>query len=224
VLTTWAAGAGLAGAKEAGSGVSSELLAAGWRLLKVPGEAHAEFRLQGPESIGIKADKAVAFLYRPVDQGMDPKRRLAWRWRVDETVRPTDLSRAPGDDRSLAVHLVFPADEDRLSFWERIEIAIARFVAPPLAGKVLTYVWGGTHIEGSVLSNPHLGGHGKIIVLRRGDGPVDRWFTEQVDFVTDFRKVFGYAPPAPTFVAISADSDDTGGRIFGTITGLGFEG
>ncbi len=77
--------------------------------------------------------------------------------------------------------------------------------------------------EGSVLTNPYLKLQGKIIVLRSGDGPVGQWFMEEIDFVVDFRKVFGYRPPAPAFVAISADSDDTGSRIFGTVAELAFE-
>lgn len=211
-------------AKAAASDLSSELESAGWRLLDVPGKAKAEFTKRSHDSIGVRADTAVAFLYRSVDDDMGPKRRLVWNWRIDETVPPTDLTRAPGDDRSLAVHLVFPVHEDRLSLWERMDLALTRLVAPPMAGKVLTYVWGGTHPEGSVLSNPYLDKRGKIIVLRSGDGPVGQWFMEEIDFVADFRMAFGYRPPAPVFLAISADSDDTGSRIFGAVADLTFKG
>ncbi len=228
LLSAWlplgAASATRASADSAASRLSSELQAAGWRLLTVPGKAHAEFTERGRDSIAVSAENAVAFLYRPVGDGMAPKRRLLWSWRVDRAAPPTDLSRAPGDDRSLAVHLVFPVDEDRLPFWERMEIALTRFVAPPLAGKVLTYVWGGTHPTGTLLTNPYLKGQGHIIVLRSGDEPVGQWLMEEIDFVADFQKAFGYRPPAPAIIAISADSDDTGGRIIGTVTGLAFEG
>ncbi len=224
ILATLAATASLASAKEAGSELSSDLQAAGWQLLEVPGKDTAQFIQQGPEHIGVQADKAVGFLYRPLDENVGHKRRLVWRWRVDEAVPPTDLSRAPGDDRSLAVHLVFPIDEDRLSFWESLELGFTRLVAPPMAGMVLTYVWGGTHSEGTVLANPYLSRQGRIIVLRRGDMPMGRWQSEEIDFVADFRKAFGYGPPAPIYVAISADSDDTGGRVLGRIDGLAFDG
>lgn len=224
MLPSLADSASLVDSKLAASMLPAELRTEGWRLLKVPGKAKAEFTKRSRDGIGIRADKAVAFLYRSVDDDMGPKRRLVWNWRIDQAVPPTDLSRAPGDDRSLAVHLVFPVDEDRLSFWERMNLALTRLVAPPMAGKVLTYVWGGTHPEGSVLTNPYLSMQGKIIVLRSGDGPVGQWLMEEIDFVSDFRKVFGYGPPAPAFVAISADSDDTGSRMFGAVADLAFKG
>lgn len=224
LLPSPADSATLADSGAAASMLPAELQTEGWRLLKVPGKAKAEFMKRSRDSIGIRADKAVAFLYRSVDDFAGRKRRLVWNWRIDQAVPPTDLSRAPGDDRSLAVHLVFPADEDRLSFWERMEIALTRLVAPPMAGKVLTYVWGGTHPAGSVLTNPYLNVQGKIIVLRSGEAPVGQWLMEEIDFAADFRKVFGTRPAAPAFVAISADSDDTGSRISGAVAGLAFEG
>ena len=78
--------------------------------------------------------------------------------------------------------------------------------------------------EGSVPTNPYLSMRGKIIVLRSGDGPVGRRFMEEIDCVADFRKAFGYRPPAPALVAVSADSDDTGSRIFGAVADLAFKG
>jgi hypothetical protein len=205
-------------------GLPSDLRREGWRLLKVPGKAQAEFTKQGLGAIAISADKAVAFLYRPLDPAMGPKRRLAWSWRVDRAAPPTDLARAPGDDRSLAVHLVFPVDAERLFLLERMELALTRLVAPPLAGRVLTYVWGGDHPEGSVLINPHLDRQGRIIVLRSGFATLGNWKTEGIDFADDFRKVYGSSAPAPAFLAISADSDDTASRIFGAVADLTFGG
>ena len=224
LLPAPADGTTLAGSERRAPPSLSQLEREGWRLLRVPGKAQAVFAKRGADSIGVVADKAVAFLYRSLARGMDPKRRLVWTWRVDQAVAPTDLSRAPGDDRSLAVHLVFPVDPDRLSFWRRMDLALTRIVAPPMAGMVLTYVWGGTHPEGTVLMNPYLHEQGRIIVLRGGDPPVGQWFREEVDFVADFTKAFGYGPPTPSFIAISTDSDDTGGRISGAVAGLAFEG
>ena len=164
----------------------------------------------------------MAFLDRPLDESMELNRRLVWRWRVDAAVPPTDLSRAPGDDRSLAVHVVFPLDQDRLSFWERVESAVTGMVAPPLAGLVLTYVWGGTQAEGSVVPNPFFDAKGRIIVLRNGAAALGRWTAEDIDFVADFRAAFGYEPPAPSYIAISSDSDDTGSLSRGVIAELEF--
>ena len=211
-----------AGRPESEAAVPAELSRDGWKLLSVPGKAAAEFAMEDSGSIRIIAENAVAFLYRPLEGGMGEKRRLAWRWRVDEAVARTDLSKVGEDDRSLAIHLVFPIESETLSFWERVDLALTRMVAPPMAGKVLTYVWGGTQARGASLPNPHFEENGAIIVLRSGDEPTGRWVMEEIDFVADFREAFGYTPPPPIFMAISSDSDDTAGSCLGAVADLVF--
>ena len=76
----------------------------------------------------------------------------------------------------------------------------------------MTYVWGGTEARGSRFVNPHLGDDGIMIVLRSGRAPTGRWLTEEVDLAADFRMAFGFAAPPPSHIALSADSDDRGGR------------
>ena len=207
---------------ESETAVPAELSREGWKLLSVPGKAPADFARQSPDAIRVVAENAVAFLVRPLAENTGGKRRLTWRWRVEDAVARTDLSKIGEDDRSLAVHLIFPIESDTLSFWERLDLGLTRMAAPQLAGKVLTYVWGGTQARGASLPNPHLEAHGTIIVLRSGDAATGRWFMEEVDFVADFRKAFGYDPPAPAFMAISSDSDDTAGSSLGIVADLEF--
>lgn len=110
--------------------VPESLKRAGWRLLEVPGKAKAEFHDAYADAIRLKAENAVAFLYRPVDSESKLSGRLSWRWRVDQAVPPTDLSRPIGDDRTLAVHIVFPMII--------LLIYIAIFVAAFFAVKLVT--------------------------------------------------------------------------------------
>ena len=223
LLPQRAESATLVGVKPNAVMLPAALASEGWRLLQVPGKAKAQFSQPSRDKIAIEADRAVAFLYRPLGASLEAKRKLAWRWRIDEAAPATDLSQAPGDDRSLAVHLIFPVGEDELGFWERMDLALTRLVAPPMAGKVLTYVWGGSHPAGSLLANPYLEARGKIIILRGGEAPLGQWVAEEIDFVANYRRAFGSEPPAPAFVAISADSDDTGSRISGALAGLAFD-
>lgn len=208
----------------AGQGLPAALEDAGWRLLAVPDKAEARFALDHSDGIRVSADSAVGFLYKPVATGMGEKRKLGWRWRVDRAVPATDLTQVGRDDRSLAIHLVFPADPERLSFWQRLDLAITGAVAAPLAGSVLTYVWGGSHAPGSMMRNPYFDARGRIIVLRSSDEATGRWFSEEIDFIADFERAFGYTPGQPLFVAISADSDDTGSLSLGQVAGLRFSG
>ena len=194
----------------------------GWRLLAVPGKAEASFTAKRAGKISVTTDNAVGFLYRPVPTDMGEKRRLAWRWRVDRAVPSTDLTQSGRDDRSLAIHIVFPVERERLSFWQRLNLDLTGAVAPPLAGAVLTYVWGGSQQPGDMIDNPYFDDRGRIIVLRSSAEATGQWFEEEIDFIADFQRAFGYTPAQPLYVAISADSDDTGGRSHGVVAELTF--
>ncbi len=207
---------------EAETRLPSVLEEAGWRLLAVPGKAEASFFAERSDAIQVSAEMAVGFLYRPVDNSMGTKRRLGWRWRVDRAVPATDLTLAGADDRSLAVHVVFPAPTERMNFWERLDLAITGAVAPPLAGSVLTYVWGGTQEQGAMVDNPYLDSRGRIIVLRSSSTPTGEWMVEEIDLIADFERAFGYTPDQPLYIAISADSDDTDSSSLGMVAGLTF--
>ena len=91
-----------------------------------------------------------------------------------------------------------------------------------LAGAVLTYVWGGSQQPGDMIANPYFDDRGRIIVLRSSAEATGRWFEEEIDFIADFQRAFGYTPAQPLYVAISADSDDTGGRSHGVVAELTF--
>lgn len=232
-LLAWPAGVSLGQSDppgEQGAGqvqpLSPDLRAAGWSTFTLPGKAPVEFRSAGPERVEVRAENAVSFLYRPVAADQRAARKLSWRWRVDKAVPVTDLLAIGQDDRSLALHICFPDETENLSLLEWLGHSVQTAFSGPLSGKVLTYVWGGSQPQGSVFANPHLGRDGKpagtIIVLRSGGEEVGRWRMEEVDFVADFKRIYGYAPPPPAYLAISSDSDDTMTKALAFVEKLNF--
>ena len=204
--------------------VRPDLAKAGWKVLTFAGKTATRFTGRVDGAIEVTAANSVAILYRKISGGDRQKRQLSWRWRVDKTTPATDLSRKGDDDRPLALHVGFPKDPDRTGLLERLETAVAEILGVPLPGKVLTYVWGGKGRRGDTIINPYIPSDGTMIILRSGDAPTGQWFTEQIDFATDFERVFNYRAPAPAYVAVSADADDTMGQSLALITDIAFTG
>ena len=203
--------------------IDRDLSAAGWRELTLPDKDATRYVGQPDGTLAISADSSVSFLLYDVSESSEGSRYLSWRWRVDKAPPPSDLAKVGEDDRPIAVHLLFP--EDRPSgLFGFIENIAADMFGLPAHGKVLTYVWGGIRVRGEVLANPHLEEDGTLIVLRPGSTPMGQWFTEEIDFRTDFERLHGYAPPALAHVAISADSDDTPGQIMAALSDLSLSG
>ena len=61
-----------------------------------------------------------------------------------------------------------------------------------------------------------------MYILRPVDAPIGRWFDEKVDFIADFEAAFGYPAPAPCYIAISGDADDTESVSEASIVGIMF--
>jgi hypothetical protein len=206
IILAFALAPGLAGAV-----VAPELEAEGWREVPNPNKSENTFR-RGPEgSIEVISDSSVSTLYKPVDVNLQERPILTWRWRVDEPAPATDLSVEGEDDCSLAVYVGFPYQPGQASMFERMKRSLVEsWVGEEAPGRVLRYVFCGSHERGEVVESPYLGSAGYVRVLRPADTPTGQWFEEQVDVAADYRQAFGEEPPDPTQLAIQADTDNTG--------------
>lgn len=167
----------------------------------------------GASTLGVASDGSVSMAYRPVPENLWGATNAAWRWSVEQSVPATDLRKKGGDDRNLALYVVFlPAADAQASKGKGIRALLSNTNA-----RVLVYVWGGNHARGQVLGSPYLGNRGKTVVLRgAGTGA----HSENVNLATDYKRAFGGAPGAVVGLAVSADSDDTDSAIRGSIANL----
>ena len=195
----------------------------GWSVLRLPGKPVTDFTAGSDGAITVTAADSVGFLFRDAAKISGTGRYLTWRWRVDAMPPPTDLSMKGMDDRPLAVHVWFAAPDGSNTDWNLRERFGAWLQDAPLPGKMLTYVWGGAGKRGDRLRNPYRETGGAIVILRAGDSPTGRWFSETVDIGADFEAAFGVAPPSPAYVAISADTDDKGGTSKGAVAEMAFK-
>lgn len=202
-----------------------DLQAAGWRELGVSGKPGNRFTGQADGVIEVASSSSVSRLYRPIEVDLDATPVLTWRWRVDDPVPPTDLTRKGEDDTAITLYVGFPWDPGRASFMERLTRPLVEgYAGEDAPGRVLAYVFGGAHQRGEVVASPHLGSAGFMRVLRPAESPTGEWFEERVDLAADYREAFGEDPPDPAQIAISADTDDTGSSSRGFVARLSFVG
>jgi hypothetical protein len=196
---------------------ATEVIADGWKVIEFPGIAPSRFVRAPNGNIDVLSDKSSAMLYRALGPDEAGRRYLTWRWRVDKTSPPTDLTRR-GGDRPLAVHLCFKGKGREAAFMDWV----TRAVSPDVEGfsrdhRCLTYVWGGKAAAGRMFPNPYMKDRGFMVILRGVGAPTGEWFMEKIDCAMDYRSAFGEDPPRPSFIAISGDSDGTGSVAAGTI-------
>lgn len=185
------------------------LAEAGWEVLRRAGKPLAVFAPDADGAVSVSADSAVGFLVRKADK---PTRYLGWRWRVDQAPPATDLRRKGKDDRPLAVTVFFPRDPGMFGF-------VRRAMAGDLPdGRVLSYVWGGQDPAGARFPSPYMGDAGGLVVLQGPDVPTGEWVTACVDLGADYRAAFEAEAPPASYLALSSDSEDSGGIVRAAIT------
>lgn len=170
-----------------------------------------DYDLKGSQ-VDVVSDGTVSLIWRPVEGDLRQSTKASWRWRVTENVAPTDLTRKGGDDRNLSLYFVF-VDEQTAANLTRNS---ARSVLRNPSTRAIVYVWGGSHPEGTILPSPYHPGL-RTKVLRTGPNGS---FSEQVDLEADYRRAFGEDPGVLVGLGVSADSDDTDGRIRASVAEL----
>ena len=203
--------------------VKSDLAMAGWQEFEFDGKRRNNFVGGADGSIEINTDASASLIFLPIDVDPAATPRLSWRWRVDENLPATDLSRRGGDDRPAAIFVFFEWDPDAASLKERMmRPLVEAWKGRDAPGRLLSYTWGGDHPTGSLIESAYFGGAGMQVILQNSNAPTGEWVSEDVDVAADYERIFGAPPPPIRQLAISADSDDTGGRSRASIIELMF--
>ncbi len=187
--------------------IGPDLTSLGWEMLKFDGIAPSMFTGTPNGEIEVRSDSGSSILYRLVADDPLQVSTLSWSWQVVDGLPATDLRRTDGDDRVLAVHVVFAEDD----FMSRLKGAFHPFAR----GRVITYVWGDD--EKAEFPHPHLPDQGFMIIRKTSEYPMGKWFTETIDLEADYKRAFGKALPPVAYVAISGDADDLNAMCFGMI-------
>jgi hypothetical protein len=217
VLVVMLAAPLLGGAASPGR-TAPELEAAGWRKVQWHGIRPAEFAATPDGGIRISAHGEASLIALAM-QGSPAC--LSWRWRVESSTPPTDLTRRGGDDRAVAVAVGFAGFGPQAGLTVRAQHAAAQVASGQsrLPRSVLMYVWGGTGQEGQdapggFFPSPWSHGVSMMRVVRPAQAPRGKWVEERVDLGADWRAAFGGDQvPAVMELMISTDSDDTGTRV-----------
>jgi hypothetical protein len=166
----------------------------------------------------IRAEKAASVIWRPVGDDAAKARSAQWRWRVEQGPPPTNLAVKGKDDRAIAVYFAFARDEAAAARAKGSQSLTSAMWWS--SGAAIVYVWGGDGARGSVVASPHMGASGKILIRQPASRTGPAFVPEQVDLIGDFRRAFGRDPGPLVGIAISSDSDDTGGTTVAAVEAL----
>lgn len=188
---------------------------------RLPATRYSVVEEDGERVLRIESSGSYGNLVHPLhaDAGT-----LSWRWRVERLLPDADLRSKPGDDTSVKVCALFDMPIERVPFFERQLLRLARARTDrPLPAATLCYVWDTALPAGTRLPNA-FSARVRYVVLRSGPPAAPGWAAERRDLAADFRQAFGDESPQEVppllAIAVGADSDNTGGQSVAYVADL----
>lgn len=155
---------------------------------------------------------------------------LKWRWRLDQALsggrRALDILTKAGDDAAIKVCVMFDYPVERVPFWERTQLRLARSLSGEnLPAATLCYVWDSVYAAGLRGANPY-SQRVRFNILQGRQTALAQWQTESRDVAADFAQLFadewpaGSPVPPVRAVLIGADSDNTGAQSVAWVSAI----
>ena len=205
----------------------------GWRLATFPQQTmpvtvYSDTTESGRTALRMEARNS----YSPLLKTLTPAaavKQVRWSWRVGQQSSAIDLRSKAGDDASAKVCMSFVWPDDRVPFFERQILRLARTRCnPDLPAATLCWVWANAEQPGEMIENPYTR-RVRSIVLRNSVQVGSGWLDEQRDVMKDLHLAFGDEWPAgapeplATAIFLAADADNTLSHSVAWIAGLRYE-
>ncbi len=178
---------------------------------KIPNHSKYEVTSENENSaLSLKSEgSASGLIYK---KEFDPYKSpfMNWTWKVDKGIEKVDPQTKGGDDYPIRVYVFFEYDPENASFLDRAKYGAIKALKgkyPPDSS--LNYVWTTNDVAEKHFPSPYTE-RSQMIVLKDKSATIGEWFSENVNILEDYRRVFGKEPPAVASLAIMADSDNTG--------------
>jgi len=184
----------------------------GWKPLtfkKIPKQTAYELIKDG-DAVVVKAvsDASASGLTKAVN--IDPKEYpiVRWRWKVENVLKHSDVTRKDGDDYPARLYITFAYDPDKVSLGKKLKFKTGQAIFGDIPIAALNYIWDTKTPIGTIVENAYTD-FAQMVVVESGMQKVGRWVSEQRNIYEDYKQAFGEEPPLMNGVAIMTDTDNT---------------
>lgn len=184
----------------------------GWKPLtfkKIPKQTEYVLVKDG-EQVVVKAVSEASASGLTKEVTINPKDYpiVRWRWKVENLLQRSDVSRKDGDDYPARLYITFAYDPDHVSFGRKLKYKAGRALFGDIPIGALNYIWETKTPVGTIVENAFTD-FAQMIVVESGPSNVGMWVEEERNIYEDYKKAFGEEPPAINGVAIMSDTDNT---------------
>jgi len=135
-----------------------------------------------------------------------------WRWKVENLLTRSDVTRKSGDDYPARLYITFEYDPEKVSLGRKLKYKAGRVLFGDIPIAALNYIWDSKTPVGTVVDNAYTD-FAKMIVVETGAAKVGVWVQESRNVYRDYKQAFGEDPPMINGIAIMTDTDNTKERV-----------
>jgi hypothetical protein len=184
----------------------------GWKPLtfkKIPKLTTYELVKDG-DVVVVKATSEAAASGLVKEVKVDPSTFpiVRWRWKVENVLTRSDVTRKSGDDYPARLYITFQYDPDKISFAKKLKYKAGQVLFGDIPIAALNYIWDSKTGVGTIVDNAYTD-FAKMIVVESGAAKVGAWVEESRNVYQDYKQAFGEEPPLINGVAIMTDTDNT---------------
>lgn len=187
----------------------------GWKPLTFKKIAkHTEYVLvRDGDQVVVKATSQASASGLTKEVSINPKDypMVRWRWKVENLLQRSDVSRKDGDDYPARLYITFAYDPEHISFGKKLKYQAGRVLFGDIPIGALNYIWETKTPVGTMIENAYTD-FAQMIVVESGPSKVGMWVEEERNIYDDYTNAFGEDPPLINGVAIMSDTDNTGER------------
>ncbi|MBS0170293.1 MAG: DUF3047 domain-containing protein [Nitrospira sp.] len=192
--------------------VEGSTLPEGWSPLtfkKIARHTHYEVVKDGATSV-MKAvsDASASGLTKAVTIIPREYPIVRWRWKVENLLERSDMSRKDGDDYPARLYITFAYEPDKVPIQKKLQYKLGQALFGEIPIAALNYIWDGKSPAETLVDNAYTG-FAKMIVVQSGSRHVGSWVEQERNVYEDYKRAFGEEPPAINGVAIMTDTDNT---------------
>lgn len=166
------------------------------------------------EQVVVKAtsDASASGLTKEVK--IDPREFpvVRWKWKVENLLKASDVTRKDGDDYPARLYITFEYDPDKVGVGKKLKYKAGRVLFGDIPIGAINYVWERKAPVGAIIDNAYTD-FVKMVVVESGPQKIGVWTDESRNIYEDYKKAFGEEPPLINGVAIMSDTDNTKERV-----------
>ncbi len=191
---------------------------------KVPATVFSAKKIDGVFAVQASSKKSMALLSKRTTINLNQTPVMCWRWRVNHVVAGADITKKSGDDQAARIYIGLDLPNSKMSLGTRIKLAAARSkTKQSIPDGAINYVWDNKLPVGTARPNIYTK-QAKIIVAQSGNGTAGRWVSERHNVSKDIQRQFKTNAAKIQSIAISSDTDNSGGSVTAAFADIHFVG